>query len=482
MALTLANSKTYTGSTLVASFTTSFTVPAGDNRMLLVKVVFTNVLRAVSTITYAGQSLTKTDGAAADMTVENTTGRVEIWKLVAPPVGTADVVITVDGAVRLGAVIETWTDVHQTIPLGTFASATGTSTPPSVAVTSATSEIVTDCVSTYSTSTSHSLSVGSSQTSIGNTTYYATGVSSFRIGASYEAGASSVTMSWDTSSVVWAIGGVPIKPVTAGGGGGTTPPTPPAGATLGIGLAEVGIVPKRASPDFSPVVAGSSTYNVLENQQGDWEASGMFPKVLQGTLVGDQIIWDDIYTIPSVAPAGAICISALPTQNSPTQSLLVATQNLLVQYPLPVSGSPTTTAYPQLPIAVTSTTQAQNPESLLPIFYPSAFDAGGRVLELVAVQCVGQNFTDEVDAWAISVRPDDTEPWSTTVRQKSAEALFWMTSGNYGRVWRLAAQILDGDQDDPIGPSGSQIIGWFREVKVDPATYSQRARAIPEVS
>ena len=456
----------------------------GDNRLLIVKV---NSTAAVSAVTYAGVALTNTDGAASAMTVTNaTSGSItSIWKLVAPASGTNNVVVTVSSS-YLYVIAETWTGVHQTTPLGTFGSATGNDTTPTVTITSATDEVVTDAVAAASLTRANTvITVGSGQTSEGSLLWldltFASGYA-FRGAGSYETGAASTVMSWTAAGTSqWGILAVPIKPQTAGGGGAADPPTPPAGATLGVGIAEVGIVPKRAAPDFSPSSA-SGTIGILENQQADWEASGMFPKVLQGTLVGDGIIWDDVWTIPSVAPAGAISISALPTQNAPTASLIVATQDLLVQYPLPVSGSPTTTAYPQLPIAQDTSAGAQNPENLLPVFYPSAFDAGGRLLELVAVQCVGQNFTDEVDSWSIAVRPDDTEPWSAQQRQKSAEALFWMTSGNYGRVWRIAASIQDGDQDDPIGPSGSQIIGWFREVDADPATYSQRARAVPEVS
>lgn len=452
----------------------------GDNRLLIVKVTSINTVTAV---TYAGVSLTNTDGAAAAMSVTGTSGAISsIWKLVAPATGSNTVVVT--GPVsNVHIVAETWTGVHQTTPLGTFGSATGTSTAPSVTITSATDEVVTDIVGASAALVSNTaLTVGSGQTSEGTLVALSFGGTAVRSGASYETGAASTVMSWTTvGTCSWQIGAVPIKPAASGGGSTpVTPPTPPAGATLGVGIAEVSVVPRRTAPDFSP--STSANISTPENQQADWEASGMFPKVLQGTVQEGQIIWDDVWTLPSVAPAGAISISALPTQNSPTASLLVATQDVLVQYPLPVSGSPTTTAYPQLPLASTTTAEANAPENLLPLFYPSAFDGGGKLLDLVAVQCVGQNFTDGVDSWAISVRPDDTEPWSPIQRQYQAEALFWMESRTFGRVWRIAAQILDGDQDDPIGPSGSQIIGWFREVDADPGVYSQRARSSPEVS
>jgi hypothetical protein len=189
--------------------TTSLTIPSftvsGSNTMLLLGV--TNRGNSlVSSATYGTSSFTSI-GSASNGTVV----RTEILRLMNPPAGTADINITLNGARRFVAGAILLTGVDQTDPIGTYNTATGTSTAPSVTVSSAANELVVDVLGNrYSTSAS----VGSGQTlRWTNVTTNGTDSRNIRGSSSTEAGASSVTMSWTLgSSCEWAIVAVPVRP------------------------------------------------------------------------------------------------------------------------------------------------------------------------------------------------------------------------------------------------------------------------------
>jgi hypothetical protein len=184
---------------------------AGSNRLMLVGVSVHNFAgETVSSISYNGVALTQVGSST-----NATDARVEIWRLIAPPTGTYDVVITfnaeLSSVARAG--VMTFTGVNQTTPLGTFASATGSASPATVNVTSAANELVFDTVGSESQSSPFSLTVGAGQTERWNSVIM--GYDRFLAAGSTEPGAASVTMSWTivpASSVPWAIGAVPIKP------------------------------------------------------------------------------------------------------------------------------------------------------------------------------------------------------------------------------------------------------------------------------
>jgi hypothetical protein len=187
----------------------TFTVPhttSGTQRLMLVGVSLDpNQNETVSSITYNGTAFTYVGSA----TYSND-ARAEIWRLVAPDIGTHDVVITFSDYLDYGAVagVMTFTGVNQTTPLGTFVGANGSSAgPATVDVSSATNELVFD---TVSCETCTSLTVGAGQTerwNLSQSGLYAMGA------GSTEPGAATVTMSWALGSAdYWAIGAVPIKP------------------------------------------------------------------------------------------------------------------------------------------------------------------------------------------------------------------------------------------------------------------------------
>ena len=126
------------GNTMTISHTTS-----GTDRLMIVGVSINPPFdEVVDTLTYNGTALTF---VGADQQDED--ARIEIWSLVAPNTGTHDVVITFnptpEAARTPNAGVLTFTGVDQTTPLGTFASAIGTSAgPATVDVSSATGELV----------------------------------------------------------------------------------------------------------------------------------------------------------------------------------------------------------------------------------------------------------------------------------------------------------------------------------------------------
>lgn len=136
-----------------------------------------------------------------------------LWGIISPPTGTKTITVTwtantgPQGPDDLYANSTNYTGVDQTTPTGTAVGASAiTSSTPSVNVSSATDELVIDCVYHDTTPT---LTVGSGQTQRwqgdppGN---------DGTTGHSTEPGASSVTMSWSLSAAEeWAISAVPLK-------------------------------------------------------------------------------------------------------------------------------------------------------------------------------------------------------------------------------------------------------------------------------
>jgi len=136
--------------------------------------------------------------------------------LLAPPTGTYNVVITFSAPLRRAATagVMTFTGVHQTTPLGTFASdfrqAPLITDPPTVNVTSAANELVFDTVA-CETCTSHT--VGAGQTQRWNLIETSGYPQTLGAGSTEPGAAGSVTMSWTQGTADhWAIGGVSIKP------------------------------------------------------------------------------------------------------------------------------------------------------------------------------------------------------------------------------------------------------------------------------
>ncbi len=188
-----------------ASVTLSHTTGAGVDRLLLVGVSMRSGDQSVNSVTYNGLALTRvgeqSNGAAT---------RMEMWQLINPPSGTYNVVATLSASGRAVVGATTFSGVDQTEPLGPFVSTTGTSAAPSVTVSSAAGEIVFDTVANAAGQTA--MAPGAGQTERWDVDSGGFNAQDVRGGASTEAGAASVTMSWTAGNDDWAIGAVAVKP------------------------------------------------------------------------------------------------------------------------------------------------------------------------------------------------------------------------------------------------------------------------------
>jgi hypothetical protein len=200
----------------------SHTVNSGDDRILDVLLAFRGNGGTPNDLSIAfntSEALTRIGAYnfATDV-------YVQVWRLSAPTVTTADVVVTqLNGAThRIVGCGLSYSEADASAP--TFS--TGGANPgssPSLDVSSATGEVVADAVAVWQeTGDTATLTAGGGQTEEQNDEDVAT--TGVRGGMSTEAGASSVTMSWaigsgpdEFSHIAYA-----IKPAAAGGGGGGT--------------------------------------------------------------------------------------------------------------------------------------------------------------------------------------------------------------------------------------------------------------------
>ncbi len=113
-----------------------------------------------------------------------------------------------------------FTGVHQTTPIGTFVSASGTSGGATVNASSVEGDMVIDTVVGVSmVPPDVTATVGAGQTQRWNTGFNL-GAGASLVGAgSTEPGAATVTMSWTiNNSMYWAIGALPVKAAGAAAG------------------------------------------------------------------------------------------------------------------------------------------------------------------------------------------------------------------------------------------------------------------------
>jgi uncharacterized repeat protein (TIGR01451 family) len=205
-----------TGTGAVTFVTISnYVVPVGTNRLMIVGVSIStqgnNVGSSVSTITYGTQSLTK----IAATVLETASRRVEMWQLLAPSAGTAN--ITINGNKtgannnKLGVVagVITFTGVNQTSPLRSSTAASGSSATASASVSSSGADFVLDtlCVAGTITVTSPT-----GQTSRWNTMSAATGQDATGVASSNTGTSPTATMSENLSgSSAWTIAVISIR-------------------------------------------------------------------------------------------------------------------------------------------------------------------------------------------------------------------------------------------------------------------------------
>lgn len=198
------------------SATLSHTVGTGTNRYLVVGISIANS-QTVSSVTYSGVPLTLVGRQATASNNES----IEIWQMIAPPSGTANLAVTLTGVADFVVGAISFNGVHQTVPHGGFVSAMGQGTTATVNVASGSREMVFDVVGTAGGA--HPITPGAAQTQQwnlrtgngagdnvggGSTTPSAFGTN---IG-----GVNTVQPSWTLDkSRRWAIGAISIRPAVA---------------------------------------------------------------------------------------------------------------------------------------------------------------------------------------------------------------------------------------------------------------------------
>ena len=189
---------------------------AGTDRLLLVGVSIWNSDQSddfVSSVTYGGTSLTKIGHH-----FRGNDSRVEIWALLAPTVGTANIIVTfnqqIDDGAGFGAI--SFTGVHQSSPYGAMATNDADSGTASLTMSSANDELVFAVMASERQD-----ALPTAGTGITNDWRYKWSGNNRLVGAGgTKAGAASVNTSWSLDdSDDWAMAGLSIRPSATGGGG-----------------------------------------------------------------------------------------------------------------------------------------------------------------------------------------------------------------------------------------------------------------------
>ena len=246
------SSGTTGGISLSLSHTTS-----GSERLMLVGVSINNDnLETVASVSYAGMPL----GLVGSVNHQGSGGddsRVEIWKLVDPPVGTQELLITFNADLLRYAVIGaiTLTGVELVDPLGPFASSYADSASAGVTVPSAPGELV---LAVFSCETCTSMSF--TPPAVGRWGLVAGGGNTIGAGVTVDGDGAQVTLSASLgSSDHWAMGGVSIRPAPDSG----ATPTPSISPTLTPADTPTGTPPSietdTPTPTNTPTLGDTAT-------------------------------------------------------------------------------------------------------------------------------------------------------------------------------------------------------------------------------
>jgi uncharacterized repeat protein (TIGR01451 family) len=190
------------------SFTFAHTVGVGMDRVLIVGVSIYNSNKTVTSITYGGTALTRLgflDGGSG-----SNDRRMEMWRLINPPTGTANVVVNFSSSAKAVIGSASFFGVNQATPNGSFVSNEASTNLATLTVPSAAGELVIDCMAVQGNAAT--ATVGAGQTQLWND--YSRSNGGAVVGtSSTEPGAASVAMTWNLStSDYWVIGAVSLKP------------------------------------------------------------------------------------------------------------------------------------------------------------------------------------------------------------------------------------------------------------------------------
>lgn len=193
-----------------ATLTFAHTVAAGSDRCLIVRI--NQRQTAVLTATYGGAAMVE----VASFSDSGSNHVVRIFSMLAPPVGTANVELTMATANDMMGVATNLTGVAQSDTFGTAVgdgiNSTG-STTRSVNVTSAADELVVDVIGVLGSASNPV--AGAGQTSQGEARTGTT-TSDRLLAVSTKPGEATTTMSWTwTTKVSNALIAVPVRPAVA---------------------------------------------------------------------------------------------------------------------------------------------------------------------------------------------------------------------------------------------------------------------------
>ena len=141
--ITIDNTSSAAGDTATLKF--SHTVDSGPNSLLMVGVEV-HAKTTVDTVVWnAGSTVALTQVGSVTDSGNNVT--VQLWKLVNPPAGAGDIVITLPSPHRVVGGATSFFGVDHTAPLGVAAKNSGDSgTPATVTVSATTGSVVLDAV------------------------------------------------------------------------------------------------------------------------------------------------------------------------------------------------------------------------------------------------------------------------------------------------------------------------------------------------
>jgi len=194
-----------------SQLTWSHTVGSASNRMLIVAASHRNGNNIVTGVTYGGVALTKIGSTNAPANVNS----CSLWQLLAPPPGTAPVVVNVSGgAQNIVAGATSFTGVDQSTPLGAFAASAdkdNKSGPTTVAAAANPGDLVMAVLSASAAAVTATNASG--QAALWNRKTGTAGGDIIGAGG-IATGGTNVSLTWTLGvGDSWALGAVAIKPV-----------------------------------------------------------------------------------------------------------------------------------------------------------------------------------------------------------------------------------------------------------------------------
>ena len=270
---------TAVSSSNTSSLTWSHTVGANSNRILIVSISFRDGNVSASSVTYGGAALTLI-GAVNSGGNQN---RTEIWYQLAPPTGTASVVINMTASKEVAGASVSYYGVSQSTPLGTYASAGNNgSTTASVSVSSAAGQLVIDTVTTNGDANSLTVTFPASQTQVWNIFTGSGDAGNARGAGSTQAGSATTTMTWTLGvAKAWSIVAVPLIPA-------------PGPSFVNLKTVQVSSDPVNGSTNPKFIPGAKALYTVTITNQGTGTADNNTVVILDPVPTNTKLFVNDL--------------------------------------------------------------------------------------------------------------------------------------------------------------------------------------------